>query len=98
MMKFLVPLAIGAGLVLLMTSSSKAAPTTTQAGPYDALPLPMRQLVVQAHATQDPGMFEVVAAQLELQGYAAQARLMRSQAEQLRSSGRQAVPVATANT
>ncbi|MFZ5893417.1 MAG: hypothetical protein ACOY0T_20315 [Myxococcota bacterium] len=85
MLKILVPLAIGAaGLVFLMSSSSKAAQTSS--GPYDALPLGLRQLVVQAHATQDPGMLEVVAAQLELQGYPVQARLLRSQAADLRGA------------
>ncbi|MFZ5893418.1 MAG: hypothetical protein ACOY0T_20320 [Myxococcota bacterium] len=79
--KFLIPLAIGGGLLLFMSSSAKAE---TPAASYDALPTSLRQLVVQAHATQDPAMFDLVATQLQAQGYPDQARLLRAQGEQIR--------------
>ncbi|MFZ5895549.1 MAG: hypothetical protein ACOY0T_31115 [Myxococcota bacterium] len=79
--KFIIPLAIGGGLLLFMSSSAKAEPSMAS---YDALPLPLRQLVVQAHATQDPAMFDLVANQLQARGYPDQARLLRMQGEQIR--------------
>jgi hypothetical protein len=79
--KLLLPLAIGGGLLLLMSSSSQAAPAQVT---YDSLPTSLKQLVVQAHARQDPGMFELVATQLDAKGFPAQARLLRAQGQQLR--------------
>jgi len=85
--KLLIPLAVGGGLLLFMSSSSKADTNVS----YDTLPMPLKQLVVQAHATQDPSMFDLVATQLEAQGYPQQARLLRAQGAELRRS-RQAAP------
>jgi hypothetical protein len=82
--KLILPLAIGGGLLLLMSSSSQAAPSQA-GGTYDSLPTPLKQLVVQAYATQDPSMFELVATRLDAQGYHAQAQLLRAQGQELRS-------------
>jgi hypothetical protein len=80
--KLILPLAIGGGLLLLLSSSSQAA--SPQTG-FDSLPTPLKALVAQALATQDPGMFEVVAKQLDAQGYPAQAQLLRSRAQDLKA-------------
>ena len=80
--KLILPLAIGGGLLLLLSSSSQAA--SPQTG-FDSLPTPLKALVAQALATQDPGMFEVVAKQLDAQGYPTQAQLLRSRAQDLRA-------------
>ena len=82
--KLILPLAIGGGLLLLMSSSSQAAPTQGGAT-YDSLPTPLKQLVVQAYATQDPSMFDLVATRLDAQGYHAQAQQLRAQGQELRS-------------
>jgi hypothetical protein len=87
--KLILPLAIGGGLLLLMSSSSQASPSQG-GGTYDSLPTPLKQLVVQAYATQDPSMFDLVATRLDAQGYHAQAQLLRSQGQELRT--RQAGP------
>src|SRR6478735_120600 len=83
MSKLILPLAIGGGLFLLMSSSSQASPA--QGGTYDTLPTSLKQLVSQAYATQDPSMFDLVATRLDAQGYYAQAQLLRSQGQELRS-------------
>ncbi len=82
--KLILPLAIGGGLLLLMSSSSQAAPSQGGAT-YDSLPTPLKQLVVQAYATQDPSMFDLVATRLDAQGYHAQAQMLRAQGQELRS-------------
>ncbi|MFZ5894675.1 MAG: hypothetical protein ACOY0T_26670 [Myxococcota bacterium] len=82
--KLILPLAIGGGLLLLMSSSSQASPSQG-GGTYDSLPTPLKQLVVQAYATQDPSMFDLVATRLDAQGYHAQAQLLRSQGQELRT-------------
>lgn len=80
--KLILPLAIGGGLLLLLSSSSQAASSQTS---FDSLPTPLKALVAQALATQDPAMFEVVAKQLDAQGYPTQAQLLRSRAQDLRA-------------
>ena len=89
--KLLVPLALGGGLIWLLSSSKAQAAPSPGGAPglqpanatYDSLPESLKQLVVQAHATQDPAMFERVAAQLEASGYRVQAQLLRAQGQQL---------------
>lgn len=80
--KLILPLAIGGGLLLMLSSSSQASPAQAS---FDALPTPLKQLVIQAHATQDPAMFEYVATQLDAQGYPGQASLLRAQGRDLRA-------------
>jgi hypothetical protein len=80
--KLLVPVAIGGGLLLLLSSSAKA--DTAPRNPFDALPSNLRILAAQAQATNDPGLLEQTAAQLEMRGFVQAAGVLRMQAEQIR--------------
>jgi hypothetical protein len=80
--KLLIPAAIGGGLLLLLSSSAKAE--TAPRNPFDVLPSNLRVLAAQAQATNDPGMLEHTAAQLEMQGFTQAAGVLRMQAEQIR--------------
>lgn len=80
--KLLVPVAIGGGLLLLLSSSAKAE--TAPRNPFDILPSNLRVLAAQAQATNDPGLLEQTAAQLEMQGFVQAAGVLRMQADQIR--------------
>ena len=84
--KLFIPLAIGGGLMFLLSSSAGASPSSgpAQKNPFDQLPDNLKQLAGQAQATNDPGTLEQVASQLEAQGYREQPRLLRVQAAALR--------------
>jgi hypothetical protein len=82
--KLLIPLAIGGGLILLLSSSAKAE--SAPRNPFDALPANLRQLTAQAQATNDPAMLEMVAAQLEGQGFPQAAGVLRQQANRIRQA------------
>jgi hypothetical protein len=86
--KLFIPLAIGGGLMFLLSSSAGASPSSgpAQKNPFDQLPDNLRQLAGQAQATNDPGTLEQVASQLEAQGYREQPRLLRVQAAALRQA------------
>jgi len=86
--KLFVPLAIGGGLIFLLSSAASAS-TSSSAGsapknPFNQLPDNLRQLAGQAQGTNDPNMLEQVATQLEAQGFSESARVLRSQATALR--------------
>jgi len=80
--KLLIPAAIGGGLLLLLSSSAKAE--TAPRNPFDVLPTNLRVLAAQAQATNDPGLLEQTAAQLEMQGFVQAAGVLRMQADQIR--------------
>jgi hypothetical protein len=80
--KLLIPVAIGGGLLLLMSSSAKAQ--SAPRNPFDILPSNLRVLAAQAQATNDPGLLEQTAAQLEMQGFPQAAGVLRMQADQVR--------------
>src|SRR5215216_6206834 len=80
--KLLIPAAIGGGLLLLLSSSAKAE--TAPRNPFDVLPSNLRVLAAQAQATNDPGLLEQTAAQLEMQGFVQAAGVLRMQADQIR--------------
>ena len=80
--KLLIPVAIGGGLLLLLSSSAKA--DTAPRNPFDVLPQNLRVLAGQAQATNDPGLLEQTAAQLEMQGFVQAAGVLRMQADQIR--------------
>lgn len=84
--KLFIPLAIGGGLMFLLSSSAGASPSSgpAQKNPFDQLPDNLRSLAGQAQATNNPDMLEQVAAQLEAQGFREQPRLLRVQAAALR--------------
>jgi hypothetical protein len=86
--KLFIPLAIGGGLMFLLSSSAGASPSSgpAQKNPFDQLPDNLRQLAGQAQASNDPGTLEQVASQLEAQGYREQPRLLRVQATALRQA------------
>jgi murein L,D-transpeptidase YcbB/YkuD len=86
--KLFIPLAIGGGLMFLLSSSAGASPSSgpAQKNPFEQLPDNLRQLAGQAQATNDPGTLEQVASQLEAQGYREQPRLLRVQAAALRQA------------
>src|SRR5450631_1838504 len=86
--KLFIPLAIGGGLMFLLSSSAGASPSSgpAQKNPFDQLPDNLKQLAGQAQATNDPGTLEQVASQLEAQGYREQPRLLRVQAAALRQA------------
>lgn len=81
--KLLVPMAIGGGLLLLLSSGSKAQQAAS-GNPFDALPANLRIMSAQAQATNDPAMLELTASQLEAQGFVQAAGVLRMQAEQVR--------------
>ena len=80
--KLLLPVAIGGGLLLLLSSSAKA--DTAPRNPFDVLPSNLRILAAQAQGTNDPAMLEQTAAQLEMQGFVQAAGVLRMQADQIR--------------
>ena len=80
--KLLIPVAIGGGLLLLLSSSAKAE--SAPRNPFDVLPSNLRVLAAQAQATNDPGLLDQTAAQLEMQGFPQAAGVLRMQAEQIR--------------
>src|SRR4051812_42215230 len=93
--KLLIPVAIGGGLLLLLSSSSKAA--TAPRNPFDILPSNLRVLAGQAQATNDPGMLEQTAAQLEMQGFVQAGGVLRMQADQIRRVRAGTTPAAVAS-
>ncbi len=94
--KLLIPVAIGGGLLLLLSSSSKAA--TAPRNPFDVLPSNLRILAAQAQGTNDPGMLEQTAAQLEMQGFVQAAGVLRMQADQIRRVRAGTTPAAVTAT
>jgi len=86
--KLFVPLAIGGGLVFLLSSAASASTSPSSGSapknPFNQLPDNLRQLAGQAQGTNDPNMLEQVATQLEAQGFSESARVLRSQATALR--------------
>ena len=86
--KLFIPLAIGGGLMFLLSSSAGASPNSgpAQKNPFDQLPDNLKQLAGQAQATNNPDMLEQVASQLEAQGFREQPRLLRVQAAALRQA------------
>ncbi|HVY26099.1 MAG TPA: hypothetical protein VHB79_06085 [Polyangiaceae bacterium] len=92
--KLLIPVAIGGGLLLLMSSSAKAQ--SAPRNPFDILPQNLRVLAAQAQATNDPGLLEQTAAQLEMQGFPQAAGVLRMQADQVRRVRASTEPAAVA--
>jgi hypothetical protein len=92
--KLLIPVAIGGGLLLLMSSSAKAQ--SAPRNPFDILPSNLRVLAAQAQATNDPGLLEQTAAQLEMQGFVQAAGVLRMQADQVRRVRAGTTPAAVA--
>ena len=80
--KLLLPVAIGGGLLLLLSSNAKAE--SAPRNPFDVLPSNLRILAAQAQGTNDPAMLEQTAAQLEMQGFVQAAGVLRMQADQIR--------------
>jgi hypothetical protein len=80
--KLLLPVALGGGLLLLLSSSAKAE--SAPRNPFDVLPSNLRILAAQAQGTNDPGMLEQTADQLEMQGFTQAAGVLRMQADQIR--------------
>jgi hypothetical protein len=80
--KLFLPIAIGGGLLALLASSAKAGPAPRN--PFDVLPANLRILAAQAQGTNDPGMLEQTADQLEMQGFVQAAGVLRTQADQIR--------------
>lgn len=92
--KLLIPVAIGGGLLLLMSSSAKAQ--SAPRNPFDILPQNLRVLAAQAQATNDPGLLDQTAAQLEMQGFPQAAGVLRMQADQVRRVRASSEPAAVA--
>src|SRR4051812_4743039 len=83
--KLFVPLAIGGGLLFLLSSSAGASPgSSPPKNAFSQMPDNLRQLAAQAQATNNPSMLEQVAAQLEAKGFREPASLLRVQAGALR--------------
>ncbi|HKO46542.1 MAG TPA: hypothetical protein VJV79_02395 [Polyangiaceae bacterium] len=83
--KLFVPLAIGGGLLFLLSSSAGASPASSSPkNAFSQVPDNLRQLAAQAQATNNPSMLEQVAAQLEAKGFREPASLLRVQAGALR--------------
>jgi murein L,D-transpeptidase YcbB/YkuD len=85
--KLFVPLAIGGGLIFLLSSAAGASPSLSAGSapnPFDQLPDNLRQLAGQAQATNNPDMLEQMAAQLELRGFGESARVLRAQSTAIR--------------
>jgi hypothetical protein len=80
--KLFLPIAIGGGLLALLASSAKA--DQAPRNPFDVLPANLRILAAQAQGTNDPGMLEQTADQLEMQGFVQAAGVLRTQADQIR--------------
>ena len=91
--KLFVPLAVGGGLLFLLSSSAGASTGASSSTPkttFDQLPANLRQLAAQAQATNNPAMLEQVAAQLDAQGFGQSASLLRVQAGALRQRSQNA--------
>src|SRR4051812_49290605 len=82
--KLFIPLAIGGGLMFLLSSSAGAKPAPASHTPFDSLPNSLKQLAGQAQATNDPDMLEQAAAQLDAQGFHESSLVLRQQAIALR--------------
>jgi len=86
--KLFVPLAIGGGLIFLLSSAAGASPSSsagsTPKNPFDQLPDNLRQLAGQAQATNNPDMLEQIATQLDTRGFGESAGILRAQATALR--------------
>jgi len=86
--KLFVPLAIGGGLIFLLSSTASAGPSSSAGSvpknPFDQLPDSLRQLAGQAQATNNPDMLEQMATQLDLRGFGESASVLRSQSSALR--------------
>src|SRR6478752_9069779 len=86
--KLFVPLAIGGGLIFLLSSAASASPSSsggsTPKNPFDQLPDNLRQLAGQAQATNNPDMLEQIATQLDTRGFGESAGILRAQAAALR--------------
>ena len=80
--KLLIPVAIGGGLLWLLSSSAKA--DAPQRNPFDVLPANLRVMAGQAQATNDPALLELTAGQLEMQGFVQAAGVLRMQADMTR--------------
>src|SRR6478609_5229928 len=87
--KLFVPLAVGGGLIFLLSSAASASSGSSAGAapknPFDQLPDNLRQLAGQAQATNNPDMLEQMATQLEIRGFGEPARLLRVQATALRN-------------
>src|SRR6478752_2344621 len=92
--KLFVPLAIGGGLIFLLSSAAGASPGSSagsaQKNPFDQLPDNVRQLAGQAQATNNPDMLEQIATQLDIRGFGESAGLLRAQATALRQRSQNA--------
>jgi hypothetical protein len=86
--KLFVPLAVGGGLIFLLSSAASASSgssgSSTPKSPFDQLPDNLRQLAGQAQATNNPDMLEQIASQLDGRGFSESAGVLRSQATALR--------------
>ncbi|MEI9939276.1 MAG: hypothetical protein WDO69_18805 [Pseudomonadota bacterium] len=86
--KLFVPLAIGGGLIFLLSSAASASPSSSAGSapknPFDQLPDNLRQLAGQAQATNNPDMLEQIATQLDTRGFGESAGILRAQASALR--------------
>jgi len=86
--KLFVPLAIGGGLIFLLSSAASASTSSGSSSapknPFTRLPANLQQLAGQAQATNDPDMLEQVASQLDAQGFGESAGVLRTQAAGLR--------------
>ncbi len=94
--KLLLPVAIGGGLLLLLSSNAKAE--SAPRNPFDVLPSNLRVMAAQAQGTNDPAMLELTAGQLEMQGFVQAAGVLRMQADQIRRirSGNAPTPAVSA--
>jgi len=92
--KLFVPLAIGGGLIFLLSSAASAGPTSSGGSapknPFDQLPDNLRQLAGQAQATNNPDMLEQMATQLDTRGFGESAGVLRAQASALRQRSQNA--------
>ena len=86
--KLFVPLAIGGGLVFLLSSSASASSNPSSGAPprspFEKLPDSLRQRAAQAQGTNNPSMLEQVATELDAQGLSESAGVLRAQASGLR--------------
>jgi len=92
--KLFVPLAIGGGLIFLLSSAAGASPGSSAGSApknaFDQLPDNLRQLAGQAQATNNPDMLEQMAIQLETRGFGESAGVLRAQATGLRQRSQNA--------
>src|SRR6478752_4259799 len=92
--KLFVPLAVGGGLIFLLSSAASASPSSSAGSApknaFDQLPDNLRQLAGQAQATNNPDMLEQMASQLEARGFGESAGVLRAQATGLRQRSQNA--------